>query len=341
MTVDDDSDRSQSQLEKGNPDDPAARRAVARKLRQVRSGTAGKKKGLGLTRRESEQAREMEAGNAFELTVHNDMTDSNSEVPEGTSNDVDDPLAAMRDPRRRLWLGAGIAATTLLVLLAFTLPAGQAANGKPAPTWAIWAIVLLSLLLGGYIFAAERRYDGLYQAATAKLLAIGRSKIQAADVEAFQEASSALTSGLPLSETLQIILSAAVQLLEGNEGSIMLLDPEDDHLETVCYRGNPERYEPFAKIAMGEGIAGRVAESRKGLAISGPADPEQFQGLVDKKVTIDSSICVPLIATGRLIGVLSVNDTVGGRGFDEGDLTTLQVFADDAAAAILHSAGLR
>lgn len=314
MSIDEDREASGAEKDELGKE-PAAKRAAARKERQVDAGTAGEKTGLGLKRQDQE-------------------------VKE-PSDDPDEPLASLLDPRRKLWLAMAIAAIALLAVVAFSLPAGNASTGRPTPPWAVWAIVLLAIALGTYVFLAERQLSGLYQGATARQLALGRSRIAPEDAEALQEASSALTAGLPLSDTLQIILSAAVQLLEGNEGSIMLLDPEDDNLETVCYRGDPDRYEPFAKIAMGQGIAGRVAESREGVTLSGPADPEKYDGLVDKKVTIDSSICVPLIATGKLIGVLNVDDTVGGRGFDDTDLTTLQVFADDAAAAIVHSAGIR
>lgn len=314
MSIDEDRDASGAESDDLDSD-PAELRAAARKERQVDAGTVGEKKGLGLKRQEQD-----------------------SKTP---AENPDAPLSSLQDPRRKLWLAGAIAAITLLAIVAFSLPAGTGSTGRPTPPWAVWAIVLLAIALGTYVFLAERQYSALYQGATARMLALGRSRIAPEDAEALQEASSALTAGLPLSDTLQIILSAAVQLLEGNEGSIMLLDPEDDHLETVCYRGDPDRYEPFAKIAMGQGIAGRVAESRKGVTLSGPADPDKFDGLVDKKVKIDSSICVPLIATGKLIGVLNVDDTVGGRGFDDADLTTLQVFADDAAAAIVHSAGIR
>ncbi|RIK08712.1 MAG: hypothetical protein DCC49_08500 [Acidobacteria bacterium] len=314
MSIDEDRSASDTEVDE-HGEDPAAVRAAARKERQIEAGTSGEKKGLGLKRQEQD--------------------------PTAPAEDPDDPLASLRDPRSKLWLAGAITAIALLAIVAFSLPAGNEATGRPTPPWAVWAIVLLAVALAAYVFLAERQYSALYQGATARMLALGRSRIAPADAEALQEASGALTAGLPLSDTLQIILSAAVQLLEGNEGSIMLLDPEDNHLETVCYRGDPDRYEPFAKIAMGQGIAGRVAESRKGVALSGPADPEKFAGLVDKKVKIDSSICVPLIAAGKLIGVLNVNDTVGGRGFDDADLTTLQVFADDAAAAIVHSAGIR
>lgn len=309
-------DREASRIKEDEfAEDPAAKRAAARKERQVNAGTSGEKKGLGLKRQEL--------------------------ADEAAADDFNEPLASLRDPRRKLWLIGAISALVLLAIVAFSLPAGDASTGRPTPPWAVWAIVMLAIALGTYVFLAERQLSTLYQGATARMLALGRSRIAPGDAEALQEASGALTAGLPLSDTLQIILSAAVQLLEGNEGSIMLLDPEDDHLETVCYRGDPDRYEPFAKIAMGQGIAGRVAQSRKGVTLSGPADPEKFEGLVDKKVEIHSSICVPLVATGKLIGVLNVNDTAGGRGFDSADLTTLQVFADDAAAAIVHSAGIR
>lgn len=306
--ADADADRKETGPQAG--DDPAARRVAARKERSTREG-GGEKTGLGLTR----------------------SADSDAAGRETTRTEP--PIYL----NRNLWLllaGVGLA---VIMLVAFMIPAGgSGSEARSAPAWAVWVLLLSAVIVLGYVIVAERetRGGGLVTPPMGR-----RVSITERDAAALRESSGVLASGLALDETLDVILAAAVGLLEATEGSIMLLDTDREHLETICYRGDPGRYEPFARVALGVGIAGKVAESRKGIAISGPADPGEFEGLVEKKTAIDSAICVPLIARSKLIGVLSVSDTVGGRGFDSDDLVTLEVFANDAAAAIVHSAGVR
>lgn len=113
----------------------------------------------------------------------------------------------------------------------------------------------------------------------------------------------------------------------------MLLNTDEKELEVVSYQGPP--IEPLinGKTALGQGIAGGVAQTRQPMLIQDydtarlgvPHHPERG---------IYSSMCVPLIRHDELVGVLNLNETDGRRRFSDEDLRALGFFAEHAAIAI-------
>lgn len=159
-----------------------------------------------------------------------------------------------------------------------------------------------------------------------------------AEISALSDVGKAINTTLDLEDVLNMILSSSLELLGGKEGSVMLLTSDGTHLELVTYRGPVEEALLPSQIAVGEGIAGTVAQRRKPMLIEG-SDVEA--GLVDKahpERGIRSSMCVPLIRGDELIGVLNLNETEGKRRFTEEDLQALDLFAQHAAIAIGNAA---
>lgn len=157
------------------------------------------------------------------------------------------------------------------------------------------------------------------------------------ELTALTDAAKAINSTLDLNDVLGIILSSSLGLLGGTEGSIMLVDDEGEYLDTYCYRGSADRYEPEPRIRIGQGIAGYVAANREPVVVTGKPDPKKFKDVPPKEAAIHSAMCVPLVSRGRLLGVLNINDTEGGRDFTDYDLRTLRLFADHAAVAIANA----
>lgn len=158
------------------------------------------------------------------------------------------------------------------------------------------------------------------------------------DTAALLAASNAVNSTLGLGEALRVVLTSAKQLLGAHEGSVMLLG-EDSYLRIVVSEGIPPDIAANTKIGLGESIAGRVAESGSPLLITGRAQDEGFQSLVDRQRPLKSALSVPLRVAGRTTGVLNLNITSGSQRFDEDDLALAEVFAEQAAIAI-HKAQL-
>ena len=84
------------------------------------------------------------------------------------------------------------------------------------------------------------------------------------------------------------------------------------------------------RIRVGEGLLGTVAAS--GQPGRGRLDPSAE--LADGEPRCTTYVAVPFAVPGRLMGVLALFDRIGGDGFDETDLETLETFAGQAAVAV-------
>ncbi len=151
------------------------------------------------------------------------------------------------------------------------------------------------------------------------------------ELSALLAATRAMNLVLDLREVLDTILRSSLELLDGKDGSIMLARGGEE-LRTVAAAGASPARE--ARQPFGEGIAGRVAALREPLLITGriPND-ERSTPYVLAGEPPTSSMSVPLIHRGTLLGVLNVN-AKPGRAYTEYDLRALSLFGEHAAAAI-------
>jgi GAF domain-containing protein len=83
------------------------------------------------------------------------------------------------------------------------------------------------------------------------------------------------------------------------------------------------------RIALGAGVCGTAAARRATLIVP---DVHAFPGHIACDAASSSEIVVPLVAEGRLIGVLDLDSPDLGR-FGPGDAALLQAFAERLVAA--------
>jgi signal transduction histidine kinase len=156
------------------------------------------------------------------------------------------------------------------------------------------------------------------------------------EVLVLSEAGQAMNRLLDLNETLRIILDSALELLEAEEGSVMLVESDGDKLAVAASRTSSEHVKD-AVIKLGQGVAGWVAERREPILIAGNPPEGLFEEFEAKDRRIASALSVPLLSRNELQGVLNVNDLTGKRSFSEYDLRALQLFAEHAADAIRNA----
>lgn len=260
----------------------------------------------------------------------------------GRTSDADGRLEAIERQRTHIafLMVAVIAAFTLTVLvgsLFFGNYNRELDRMEGAPGWFRWALMAATLMFSAYIVHKEILLRRLTRELVAEHVEIRALAERLREVTALAEAGRAMNSGGKLDDVLDVILDATVKLLDGTEGSIMLLSDDGGKLELVCYRGSSERYGKQRTLPVGEGIAGRVAETGEALLVVGDADSGGFKNLPEKSVSIHSSMCVPMTSGGEFLGVINLNDTEGGRDFTQTDLRLLQIFADDAAGAVARA----
>lgn len=255
---------------------------------------------------------------------------------------LDKPSLEMVDKRRtQLWIAmtAVLLATsvTLVAVSVFASATERRDLVDATAPWLKWVLIGCSAVFCLYVIDRELALRRLERSLIDERVMTAALSNRLKELSALADAGKAINSILELDDVLGIILSAALGLLGGSEGSIMLMDEDAEHLELYSFRGSTDRYRPDMRIPADQGIAGHVVQNREPLVIAGTPDPEEFPGWIEKKVPIHSAMCVPLISRGVVLGVLNINDTIGGRDFNDYDVRTLKLFADHASVAISNA----
>jgi len=154
-------------------------------------------------------------------------------------------------------------------------------------------------------------------------------------VEAMHKVSLAITSQISIDTVLNQIATQAVGWLDADGSGIFLNRENELELATVY---NLPRQFVHRRIALGEGIAGKVAQTHQSIHVeSYPRDWRGKDDLPLAQETFGSVICVPLIYGGEVIGTLMVIAGQQGRLFNPNDVYLLELLGSQAAVAIAHS----
>jgi GAF domain-containing protein len=129
----------------------------------------------------------------------------------------------------------------------------------------------------------------------------------------------------------QEIVKSACRLLKAAKGSLLLMDSEGYSLRLAASHGWEN--ETGAPVCLGEGIAGRVAQTGKPIYVDDIHSDKRF--LRPPLPSLESQVMasLPLRAVGRVIGVLTVNGE-GSRPFEEREIRQLGILADQAALTL-------
>ncbi len=133
-----------------------------------------------------------------------------------------------------------------------------------------------------------------------------------------------LVSRIPdIKELLKIVLQRTMSTVNARIGSIMLLDTKSQTLRIAAANGLDDSVVAGTIIHLGEGIAGKVAESGEPILVEDVEQDSRFQKSNDPKYGSSSFISMPLRAQWRVMGVLNLSKRGGGNVFSETDLKFL------------------
>jgi len=142
--------------------------------------------------------------------------------------------------------------------------------------------------------------------------------------------TDATLSGLDTEDLLAELLERVRGLLAVDTATILLLEPDSQHLAAVAAVGLEEEVRQGFRIELGVGFAGRVARDRTPVVIDVDETTVVNPILLDKGIS--TLLGVPMVTAGELVGVLHVG-SYEPRTFDPADVTLLQMVADRAALA--------
>jgi len=162
------------------------------------------------------------------------------------------------------------------------------------------------------------------------------AQVDPASVEARLRAIQAITdaalSRLDDRELLTELLDRTRDILRADTAAALLLDFSSGQLIATAAAGLEEEVRQGVRIPVGRGFAGRIAAEHRPVILDHVDHTTVLNPiLLDKGIR--SLMGVPLVAGGRVIGVLHVGSLLP-RQFTSEDVELLQLAADRAAAAV-------
>jgi putative methionine-R-sulfoxide reductase with GAF domain len=147
-----------------------------------------------------------------------------------------------------------------------------------------------------------------------------------------QTVTDSALSTMELDDLLVELLERTKDLLAADTATILLLDPAGTELVATAAVGLEEEVRQGVRIPVGRGFAGRIAAS------AGPVTLDRVdRDTVVNSILIDRHLAamagVPMLATGRVIGVLHVGSLTPRR-FGDDDVDLLRLVADRASLAV-------
>ena len=183
----------------------------------------------------------------------------------------------------------------------------------------------------------------LWQIADQAAVAIDKARlfreteIRARQLTTLNEISTQLATVFQDNERLlQLITASAVEILEAEAGSLLMIDPETQDLEFKVATGSQGTTLVGRRLPAGTGLVGTVAARGEPVIVNDTTrDPRWYSGLDDDGAFRTSTlIAAPLNGNTGVIGVLEVLNKRDGGVFVEDDKRLLVAFAGQAAIAI-------
>ncbi|HEY0972410.1 MAG TPA: GAF domain-containing protein [Gemmatimonadales bacterium] len=115
--------------------------------------------------------------------------------------------------------------------------------------------------------------------------------------------------------------------MQAQRCSLVLRSPEPGVLYLAAARGIAPHITQGTRIVLGEGVAGRVAESRQPLVVQDVNEARNHPLLRDQYFTTGSFICFPLEYHGELVGVLNLTNRAQRGIYSEEDVERVRLLA--------------
>jgi putative methionine-R-sulfoxide reductase with GAF domain len=147
-----------------------------------------------------------------------------------------------------------------------------------------------------------------------------------------QSITDAALSRLDDHDFLPVLLDRARSILHADTAAVLLLDSPSGQLVAAAAAGLEEEVRQGVRIPVGRGFAGRVAATGRPVILDHVDHTTVLNPILMAK-GIRAMLGVPLIADGRVIGVLHVG-SLTPRKFTSDDVSMLELAADRAALAV-------
>jgi signal transduction histidine kinase len=154
------------------------------------------------------------------------------------------------------------------------------------------------------------------------------------DLVALSRVSAAISGLHELDAILRIGLDNVLNIMNGTVGGIMLLDEPGQTLSYRVYHGLSDKYAAEMHLKLGEGIAGKVAQSGRTVLLEDiSSEPDAARADLISSEGLRAFLSVPLRARDNVLGVMNVASHVPHR-FSKEDVYLLHSIGDQLGIAI-------
>lgn len=259
-----------------------------------------------------------------------------AEAPSGTGT-----KGLEKQSMRNWYLLASICAISTVGLLVAVTPVIQESIASFWP-WANTGPVMLVGLGGSVLLLVlhltfqqikvtrlRHHMQGLEQEVTE------RQRQDASRLQALLNVSRVMGATADLGSIFEAITNTCLEIFDCNRASLMLLNREADVLEMMAASGQLDRNRfRNVKQAVGKGIAGYVAASRKSVVLGPNVDMAQYPGLELRAKGLTAAMVCPILVRDELVGVLNISSKNPDTLYRDSDLQALEVFAENAGTCI-------
>jgi diguanylate cyclase (GGDEF)-like protein len=161
-----------------------------------------------------------------------------------------------------------------------------------------------------------------------------RLRQRLAQLNALYRISQIASDREDLSQVLKAMLAVTQEVIPEGHVALLMLDPATRTLRVRAEHGYVAGVESL-QIPLGKGVTGRCAQTGQAFVVNDvAAEPDYIRGVLGAK----SEIAIPLLAEGRVIGVLNA-ESQHPAAYTPDHVRTLSVIAQQAAV-VLRSAQL-
>jgi len=140
------------------------------------------------------------------------------------------------------------------------------------------------------------------------------------ETAAIHRTLSRIEEALDREALLRWLLGLATRATGARTGSIMLLDQNAEELYVAFAYGLSQKTLHSTRVRLGDGVAGRVATTRRAELICETQRP----GAERDRSELESAICAPIMWDGQVLGIINVNSSRGEAPLDRAALTVLE-----------------
>lgn len=153
-------------------------------------------------------------------------------------------------------------------------------------------------------------------------------------IDALAQVSDAVISDLYLEDILKLIVKVTAEAMHSKICSLMLLDKTTNELVVKATQSVSEFYNKKPNAKLGEGIAGRAAQSGKPITVLDVRkDKRYLNQAIARKENLCSLLSMPLVFKGKVIGALNCYTAKPHR-FSPSEIRIIRSIANQAAIVI-------